>query len=83
MRLELATPTNQGGEVHFPHPILQEGRFSGLSRRVKPPTELVPNIPVKLRPNEAVFRGKHIVVCRVAGCGGVKEAYEVFRGGWS
>jgi hypothetical protein len=37
------------------------------------PVELILNIPVELTPNEALLRGQHVMVIRVAGASGIKK----------
>jgi MoxR-like ATPase len=39
------------------------------------PIQFVPDIPVKLRADQALLRGQHIVVIGITGTGCVKEAY--------
>jgi hypothetical protein len=45
---------------------------------MKHPIEFVTNIPVKLGANEALFRGQHIMILRVAGTSGIKKTYFPF-----
>jgi hypothetical protein len=60
--------------IYLPHPALQEGGLSCLSRGVQHPVETVPNVPMQLSAHKTLVGGKHVVIIRVTGAGGVKKS---------
>jgi hypothetical protein len=59
--------------VYLPHPALEKGGFPSLPGGVEYPIELILDIPMQLSAHQPFFRGKHIMILRVAGAGGVKK----------
>jgi hypothetical protein len=52
---------------------LEKRGLSGLSGGVEYPIEPIPDIPGQLGAHQPFFGGKHIMIFRVTGAGGIKK----------